>query len=56
MGAKDDSEKLDEYLHKLNSQADRLGNLVTDMLSLSRLNSGFQDLQKSIIEYPGTSH
>jgi len=50
MGAKDDSEKLDEYLHKLNSQADRLGNLVTDMLSLSRLNSGFQDLQKSNVD------
>jgi signal transduction histidine kinase len=44
MGAKDDSEKLNEYLNKLNSQADRLAILVNDMLSLSRLNSGFQEL------------
>jgi len=50
MGAKDDPAKLDEYLNKLNSQADRLAILVTDMLSLSRLNSGFQDLQKSSVD------
>jgi two-component system phosphate regulon sensor histidine kinase PhoR len=49
MGAKNDSTKLDEYLAKLNTEADRLAVLVNDMLSLSRLNSGFQELQKSSV-------
>lgn len=46
MGAKNDQVKLDEYLTKLNSEADRLANLVQDMLSLSRLINGSVDLNK----------
>lgn len=50
LGAKDDTKKLDEYLQKLNFEADRLGNLVTDILSFSRLNSGSQELNKTSLD------
>lgn len=47
LGAKDDSNKLNEYLVKLNFEADRLGALVSDMLSLSHIINGVTDLHKS---------
>lgn len=50
LGAKDDTKKLDEYLQKLNFEADRLGTLVTDILSFSRLNSGSQELNKTSLD------
>lgn len=46
LGAKSDPLKLDEYLRKLNFEADRLGALVTDMLSLSHIINGVSDLHK----------
>ncbi len=47
LGAKDDPLKLNEYLVKLNSEADRLGALVSDMLSLSHIINGVAELHKS---------
>jgi two-component system, OmpR family, phosphate regulon sensor histidine kinase PhoR len=44
IGAKNDPEKLDEYLVKLNQEADRLGVMVSDMLSLSHLINGVFEL------------
>jgi two-component system, OmpR family, phosphate regulon sensor histidine kinase PhoR len=44
IGAKNDPEKLDEYLVKLNQEADRLGVMVSDMLSLSHLINGIFEL------------
>lgn len=44
LGAKNDPEKLDDYLAKLNHEADRLADLVTDMLSLSHLINSSVDL------------
>ncbi len=47
LGAKNDSGKLDEYLAKLNFEADRLGTMVTDMLSLSHVINGSVELHKT---------
>lgn len=44
MGAKNDTSKRDEYLSKLNQEADRLGTMVQDMLSLSHVLSGTVEL------------
>lgn len=44
IGAKNDPEKCDEYLSKLNYEADRLGSMVSDMLSLSHVINGVVDL------------
>lgn len=44
IGAKNDPEKCDEYLAKLNHEADRLGAMVSDMLSLSHVINGVVDL------------
>lgn len=44
MGAKDDSTRLNDYLAKLNHEADRLGTMVQDMLSLSHVLSGSIEL------------
>lgn len=44
MGAKNDPLKCDEYLAKLNTEADRLGTLVNDMLSLSHIVNGVIEL------------
>lgn len=44
MGAKNDAAKLDDYLSKLNEEADRLGVMVSDMLSLSHVINGMVDL------------
>ncbi len=46
IGAKNDPVKCDEYLTKLNFEADRLGTLVNDMLSLSHIVNGVIDLHK----------
>jgi two-component system, OmpR family, phosphate regulon sensor histidine kinase PhoR len=46
LGAKDDIEKRDEYLNKLNFEADRLSTMVQDLLSLNRLLSQNLELQK----------
>ncbi len=46
IGAKNDPVKCDEYLAKLNFEADRLGTLVNDMLSLSHIVNGVIDLHK----------
>lgn len=46
IGAKNDPVKCDEYLFKLNFEADRLGTLVNDMLSLSHIVNGVIDLHK----------
>ena len=51
MGAKDDENKLNEYLSKLNSEADRLGALVSDMLSLSHVINGAVDLHKVKVNF-----
>jgi two-component system phosphate regulon sensor histidine kinase PhoR len=51
MGAKDDENKLNEYLLKLNSEADRLGALVSDMLSLSHVINGAVDLHKVKVNF-----
>ncbi len=50
MGAKNDSIKCDEYLAKLNSEADRLGTMVQDMLSLSHVLSGSVALELNEID------
>jgi signal transduction histidine kinase len=50
LGAKDDQIKLNEYLVKLNFEADRLGSLVSDMLSLSHIINGVTDLHKSELD------
>jgi len=42
IGAKNDPQKLDEYLSKLNHEADRLAVMVNDMLSLSHLINGIE--------------
>lgn len=47
LGAKNDALKLDEYLEKLDSEADRLGGLVSDMLSLSHIINGLTEPNKS---------
>jgi len=44
IGAKNDPVKCDEYLVKLNHEADRLGSMVSDMLSLSHVINGVVDL------------
>jgi len=44
LGAKSDPEKSDEFLMKLNQEADRLGVMVSDMLSLSHLINGVLEL------------
>jgi two-component system phosphate regulon sensor histidine kinase PhoR len=44
LGAKNDPEKSDEFLMKLNQEADRLGVMVSDMLSLSHLINGVLEL------------
>lgn len=46
MGAKNDPIKCSEYLTKLNYEADRLGSLVNDMLSLSYILNGVVELKK----------
>ncbi len=50
MGAKNDSVKCDEYLSKLNYEADRLGTMVQDMLSLSHVLSGSVALELTAID------
>ncbi len=50
MGAKNDSAKCDEYLAKLNHEADRLGTMVQDMLSLSHVLSGSVALELTEID------
>lgn len=46
IGAKNDAQKLDEYLNKLNHEADRLATLVNDMLSFSRLDYVLNNIEK----------
>ncbi|MDA0772989.1 MAG: HAMP domain-containing sensor histidine kinase [Cyanobacteria bacterium] len=46
LGAKDDAVKAQEYLEKLDHEADRLGTMVQDMLSLSHVLSGSVELNK----------
>ena len=55
LGAKDDQAKLDEYLSKLNFEADRLGAIVSDMLSLSHLINGSAELNKVEINLAATA-
>ncbi len=50
LGAKNDPTKCDEYLAKLNYEADRLGTMVQDMLSLSHVLSGSVTLELSEID------
>lgn len=50
MGAKNDQSKCDEYLAKLNQEADRLGTMVQDMLSLSHVLSGSIELNLTEID------
>lgn len=50
LGAKNDPAKCDEYLAKLNYEADRLGTMVQDMLSLSHVLSGSVTLELSEID------
>lgn len=50
IGAKNDKEKLDEYLMKLNAEADRLGVMVSDMLSLSHLLNGMAEINKTPVD------
>ena len=50
MGAKNDPLKCDEYLSKLNYEADRLGTMVQDMLSLSHVLSGSVILELSEVD------
>ena len=51
MGAKDDATRLDDYLSKLNHEADRLGTMVQDMLSLSHVLSGTVELNIVEIDF-----
>ena len=50
LGAKDDIGKRDEYLDKLNFEADRLGAMVQDLLSLNRLLNKDLALNKQTIK------
>lgn len=50
LGAKDDAVKSLEYLEKLDHEADRLGTMVQDMLSLSHVLSGSVELNKIEID------
>ncbi len=47
LGAKNDSQKCEEYLSKINYEVDRLGTMVQDMLSLSHVLSGSIELEKT---------
>lgn len=43
IGAKNDPQMLDDYLVKMNYEADRLGNMVNDLLSLSHITNGLTE-------------
>ncbi len=50
IGAKRDAQMLDDYLDKLNYEADRLGNMVSDLLSLSHITNGLTEANKEELD------